>query len=69
MNDFLPTPDEIAADLWERLAQADKPVVLYGMGNGADKILAVLERCGVEAADFFPATALCADTPFTAKWC
>lgn len=53
MNDFLPTPDEIAADLWERLAQADKPVVLYGMGNGADKILAVLERCGVEAADFF----------------
>ena len=34
MNDFLPTPDEIAADLWERLAQADKPVVLYGMGNG-----------------------------------
>ena len=53
MNDFLPAPDAVTADLWERLAQTDRPVVLYGMGNGADKILAVLERYGVEAADFF----------------
>ena len=25
--------------LWERLQAAEKPIVLYGMGNGADKIL------------------------------
>lgn len=53
MNDFLPAPDAVSADLWERLAHTDKPVVLYGMGNGADKILAALKRHGVEAADVF----------------
>ena len=53
MNDFLPTPAECGADLWESLAAAEKPIVLYGMGDGADKILAVLARYGVEAADFF----------------
>ncbi len=26
---------------------------MYGMGNGADKILAVLDGCGVEVSDFF----------------
>ena len=34
-------------DLWRYLAAADRPVVLYGMGNGADKILAVCERYGI----------------------
>lgn len=40
-------------DMWQRLAGADKPIVLYGMGNGADKILEVFARKGIEAADFF----------------
>ena len=39
--------------LWEHLKKTDKPVVMYGMGNGADKILAVAERYGVEICDFF----------------
>lgn len=30
--------------LWEKLQNADKPIVLYGMGDGADKILAVCEE-------------------------
>ena len=25
--------------VWERLQQTTKPIVLYGMGNGADKIV------------------------------
>ena len=25
--------------VWERLLQTRKPIVLYGMGNGADKVL------------------------------
>ena len=40
-------------DLWEYLQATDKTVVLYGMGNGADKILAVCERYGIPVADVF----------------
>ena len=40
-------------DLWKKLAASDKTVVMYGMGNGADKILAVCERYGIVVADFF----------------
>lgn len=40
-------------DLWQYLAATDKKIVMYGMGNGADKILAVCERYGIEIADFF----------------
>ena len=40
-------------DLWEYLQRTDKTVVLYGMGNGADKILAVCEQYGIAVADFF----------------
>ncbi len=40
-------------DLWEYLQATDKTVVMYGMGNGADKILAVCEQYGIVVADFF----------------
>ncbi len=30
-----------------------KPIVLYGMGNGADKILMQMERHGISVSDFF----------------
>ena len=40
-------------DLWSYLAKSEKSVVMYGMGNGADKILAVCERYGIEVCDFF----------------
>ena len=40
-------------DLWEYLQNTDKTVVMYGMGNGADKILAVCEQYGIVVADFF----------------
>ena len=44
---------EPTGDLWSYLASTDKTVVMYGMGNGADKILAVCERFGIQIADFF----------------
>ena len=44
---------EPQGDLWQYLAKTEKTVVMYGMGNGADKILAVLDRFGIEVADFF----------------
>ena len=40
-------------DLWQYLASTSKPIVMYGMGNGADKILAVCDRFGIEVQDFF----------------
>lgn len=34
-------------ELWQHLKTAKKPVVLYGMGNGADKIIKVLRQNGI----------------------
>ncbi len=44
---------DIKTDLWHYLAATDKTVVMYGMGNGADKILNICSRYGIEIADFF----------------
>ena len=41
------------SDLWRALAAQTKPVVLYGMGNGADKILSVFSSYGVRVAGVF----------------
>ena len=40
-------------DSWERIARSPYPVCMYGMGNGADKILDVLDKKGVAVEDFF----------------
>ena len=40
-------------DLWEYLQQTNKTIVLYGMGNGADKILNVLSERGIPVAGVF----------------
>ncbi len=40
-------------DLWEYLKNTSKHVVMYGMGNGADKILAVADAKGIVIEDFF----------------
>ena len=38
---------EIKQDLWEYLAEEHRPLALYGTGDGADKIIAVLEKRGL----------------------
>ena len=51
---FFPTPE--LPDLWHYLKAAsdsDRPILLYGMGNGADKILAVCEKFGITVRDCF----------------
>ena len=40
-------------DLWSYLSTTQKTVVMYGMGNGADKILNVCQKYNIEIADFF----------------
>ena len=39
--------------LWEYLKTAGKPVVLYGTGDGADKVLARLAETGVPVSGIF----------------
>ena len=41
------------SDLWQYLQQVQKPILLYGMGNGADKIHAVCAARGIAIADCF----------------
>lgn len=40
-------------DLWAYLQSVGKPIVLYGTGNGADKILDTLEAYGIKVSDIF----------------
>lgn len=40
-------------NLWTRLKQTEKPIVLYGMGDGGDKILNALEGYGIKASGVF----------------
>ena len=39
--------------LFERLKREKRPVVIYGMGNGADKILDICARKGITISGFF----------------
>lgn len=38
--------DEIS--VWEYLKNTNKPIILYGMGNGADKVIKVFEMYGIK---------------------
>ncbi len=40
-------------DLWNYLKTTKKPIVLYGMGNGADKIISVLNRYDIKISGVF----------------
>ena len=40
-------------DLWTYLCESKKPIIMYGMGNGADKICEVLSKYNIEVSDFF----------------
>ena len=40
-------------DMWDKIKKEHRPIVCYGMGNGADKLLLRLAQYGVEISDFF----------------
>lgn len=40
-------------DLWNYLKETNKPILLYGMGNGADKIISVLVRYDIKISGVF----------------
>ncbi|MBQ9940568.1 MAG: FkbM family methyltransferase [Clostridia bacterium] len=39
--------------LWEYLQKTTKPIMIYGMGDGAEKIITVLEKKGIEYREIF----------------
>lgn len=51
-------------ELWKYLKTADKPIVLYGMGNGADKIINVLTQYGVSLSGVFASDGFVRDKYF-----
>lgn len=38
--------------VWQRLKEADKPIVMYGMGDGAEKIMSVMNSLEIKPAEF-----------------
>lgn len=55
MKDFLLenlSDYEPDVDVWTKLSETRKPIVMYGMGDGAEKILKVFERYGIKPAEF-----------------
>ncbi len=43
----------ISFDMWDRIAEDERPKVIYGMGNGADKLFERLEKYNVKPAEVF----------------
>ncbi|MBQ5800975.1 MAG: FkbM family methyltransferase [Clostridia bacterium] len=40
-------------DIWRELQKEKRHIVVYGMGNGADKLISQLLKYGLEVSDFF----------------
>lgn len=51
-------------DIWNRLKSEDKPILLYGTGNGADKILDELSKYGTEISGVFASSGFVRDRSF-----
>lgn len=51
-------------ELWKYLKTAQKPIVLYGMGNGADKIITVLEKNDIKISGIFASDGFVRDKYF-----
>lgn len=44
-------------NIWDVLSETDLPIVLYGMGDGADMVIAALEERNTEFSDIFASDA------------
>ena len=45
--------DEFNMDVWQALKSSKLPILIYGMGNGADKIIDVFHQFGITYQDVF----------------
>lgn len=46
-------PYPFEKDMWDELAEQKIPIVIYGMGNGADKLIARFEKLNIDFRDIF----------------
>lgn len=54
-------------DIWAYLGRTEKPIVMYGTGNGADKIFSVLDSLNIEVWDIFASDGFVRDRYFHGK--
>ncbi len=52
LDNFEGNTYEPVVGVWEKLAETRKPIVMYGMGDGAEKILSVFDKYGIKPAEF-----------------
>ncbi len=45
--------NDFKEDIWHQLLDSNLPILIYGMGNGADKIINVFEKYGIKYSDVF----------------
>lgn len=45
--------EKINKTVWDKLKETKKPIILYGMGDGAQKILKVFEKKNIKASGIF----------------
>ena len=50
---FLWQSDAVPHAFWQTAEKTDRPLLVYGMGNGADKLAERLSRIGREVSDYF----------------
>ena len=43
----------VREDMWDQLAAETRPIVVYGMGNGADKLIERFKKYSITVSDFF----------------
>lgn len=47
-------PDHpVLTDMWQELKEEKRPIMVYGMGNGADKLFAKFEEYGISVSEVF----------------
>ncbi len=52
MKQYVLPPASICEDVWDKLKRDTRPIIVWGMGNGADKLLSEFAKRGLEVADF-----------------
>lgn len=57
----------ISEDIWSYLKKTDKAIVIYGMGNGADKVIKMCEKNNITVADFYASDAFVRGQQFHGK--